>query len=245
MSRSDDIRRKLESAPIGMHRLGDGAYMLDSEIPSSLAESLLAFNGAELFFESFVLNTSKEIKQDPKGRWLAGHYGGADIWVDSKDRVFQWSEEDDFEICEGTRFDRFLAGCFDAETILYDSKGEFLDNLFDDAGQPTLETQIARAQARIKRDPKAVGPRWRLSQAYSDQGKQKQARGLLEDIVGDAPNFSWAWMDLADISYALGQHKLACEEAEWAADNERESKAKCLFLGSGREIRRNIRQRFL
>ncbi len=215
--RAEWIFEKLSEYGDGIHRLGEPALLLDSELPEAVECICRVFNGAELFHESIVLFPGAEVRHEEEG-FLVGECNGDDVFVRANGTVWRFDSDIEDVVPEGSRFDRWLAGAVDAESVLYDKEGEFLDDVFDEEGELSDAADAERARRQLKRDPKAVGPRWRLARALVSAGDSAAARGILEDVVSDDPLFAWAWFDLARISEGLGQPETASEEAQHAGE---------------------------
>ncbi len=229
VERAEWIVERLSEYGDGIHRLGGPALMLDAALPESVKTICHEFNGAELFHESLVLFPGGSIREED-GRFWVGEWGGDDIYVDSKGAVWRFDRDMEEQLPEGTRFDRWLAGAVDAETVLYDRDGEFLDDVFDDEGELSFEAEAERSRRQLKRDPKAVAPRWRLARAQIDGQDLVAARKSLEEVVASYEDFPWAWFDLARISEKLGDADVASEEAEQAALVRSDSDYASFFL---------------
>ncbi len=217
VERAEWIVERIEEFGDGIHRLGPPALMLDAELPEAVATICREFDGAELFHESLVLRSGSQIERAEGGRFLVAEWGGDDILVEPKGAVWRFDRDMEEFILEGSRYDRWLAGAIDAETVLYDNEGEFHEGIVGEEGELTPEATAERARRQLKRDPKAVGPRWRLARALVESGDSQGARSMLEEVVASHEDFPWAWFDLARISEKLGEYELACDEAEQAA----------------------------
>ncbi len=214
--RAEWISERLAEYGEGVHRLGEPALLLDSELPVAVASICREFNGAELFHEGLILFAVAAIhKQDTL--FVVAVAGGDEIMVDAKGVVWRLENDTEELVPEGTRFDRWLAGAIEAEAVLYDTDGEFRDGVFDEDGELSNEAEAERAKRQLKRDPKSIAPRWRLARALMGAGRPEKARDYLEDVVEAKPDFPWAWFDLSRISEELGQMGAASEEAEQAA----------------------------
>src|SRR5690606_37437306 len=147
-----------------------------------------------------------------------GEIGGDDLFVDAEGRV--WRLESDTGECleEGSRLDRWLLGVVEAEAMLYDRDGEFVEEAFDEEGE-LLDAVSERMLRRVlKRDRDAPAPAWRLAQTLLRQDKLAQAREQLERLVARRPGFGWAWFDLSRISERLGDLASAFDEMQAAAE---------------------------
>ncbi len=214
---AERIRAQLLGHPDGMHRLGEPATVLDSELPPSLAAVYREFDGGELFHESLRLLASREVC-GVGGRITVGEVDGDDLQVDEDGTLWRQEKDSGEELREGSRFDRWLLGYVEAERGCYDDDGEFLDELFDESGEPTPDSVIRRERAILKRDRRAPAPRWRLAQALARRGELESARAELEQVVALWPEFAWAWFDLARASEQLGELDSAVDEAVAAAE---------------------------
>jgi tetratricopeptide (TPR) repeat protein len=165
------------------------------------------------------------------GRYHVGEYGGDEIYVAQNGTVWRLEKDTGELLPEGTRYDRWLAGVIDAESVIYEKDGEFRDDVFDEEGELSDASAEERERRQLGRDPKAVAPRWRLARTLSNQGRLEKARDSLEIVVAAQPEFPWAWFDLARISEQLGNPESACDEAEMAADCKAEYEHAAFFLG--------------
>jgi tetratricopeptide (TPR) repeat protein len=211
------IARELARWPAGLHELGAPATWLPPEWPASLAEVYRAFDGARLFHEAIELVPAAEVALDD-GRWRIGSAWGDELAVDGDGRVWRHEADGDEPLLDGTSLPRWLSGAIDAEALLFDADGEFAEDVFDEEGDLAPGVEVARLRARIKRDPKAPGPRWTLARRLTRDGQHEEARDLLEAVVADAPDLPWAWLDLARISETLGELPGALDEAVAAAE---------------------------
>ncbi len=217
VERAEWIVERIEEFDDGIHRLGGPALMLDASLPEGVEVICREFNGAELFHESLIVLAGGAVERADDGRFLVAESGGDDIFVDGSGAVWRFDRDMEEALPEGTRFDRWLAGAIDAETVLYDNEGEFHDDVFDEEGELTAQAAAERSRRQLKRDPKAVAPRWRLARALVDAGDVVAARRTLEEVVSSYEDFPWAWFDLSRISEGLGEFELASDEAEQAA----------------------------
>lgn len=214
------IARELARWPAGVHDLGEPATWLPPEWPASLAEVYRELDGAQLFHEAIELLPAARVTREDD-RWRIGSAWGDELAVDAAGRVWRHEADADQPMIDGTSLARWLAGAIDAEAMLFDDDGEFADNAFDDDGDIAAPVEMARLRARIKRDPKAPGPRWTLARRLTRGGDHEAARDLLEAVVADAPDLPWAWLDLARISEQLGELDGALDEAVAAAEAAR------------------------
>jgi hypothetical protein len=218
LSDAATIRERLSRFPAGMHRLAEPARLLDAGLAPGMAEVYRELDGGELFHESLILVSSREIGRD-EGFFQVGQIEGDELWVaPDSGEVWRFEEDTGERIQEGSRLDRWLLGAIDAEGTLYGDDGEFRDGIFDEDGELTAEAAVRRERAALKRDRRAVGPRWRLARGLSRQGKLEEARDELEEVVALAPAFPWAMYDLARLSEQLGDLEAAQQDAEAAGD---------------------------
>lgn len=214
----DRILAELERWAEGLHEIGHAARDLPPTLPLSAVDVYLAFDGARLFQDAIELVPAAALERDDDGRWRIGTAWGDELALDADGRV--WRHEDDAGelVLDGTSLGRWLHGAIDAEALLYDADGEFAEDVFDDDGELTPPIEEAQLRARIKRDGKAPGPRWRLGRLLARRGDVEPARDVLEQVVADAPAMAWAWLDLARLSEQLGEHANAVDEAVAAAE---------------------------
>lgn len=235
VERAEWIVERLSEYGEGVHRLGGPALMLDAALPEAVEAICREFNGAELFHESVVLFPGGSIRKED-GRFVVGECGGDDISVDASGSVWRYDRDMEEALPEGTRFDRWLAGAVDAESVLYDKDGEFLEDIFDEEGELSAGAEVERSRRQLKRDPKAVAPRWRLARALMDGGDTAAARTSLEEVVSAHSDFPWAWYDLARISEEVGEAQIASEEAEQAANVRAGSEYSSFFLAQAARL---------
>jgi hypothetical protein len=216
-------------AASGMHWLGSGAFVLDASWPAALSDVYRRFDGASLFLDTIVLVAANQIRaerrSDPgvteaerrSAYYRVGELEGDDLYVDDDGRVWRVEEDTGEWLLEGSRLDRWLLGVFEAQGMLYDRDGEFLDDAFDEDGElvPAMNERMSRRL--LKRDRDAAAPRWRLARAMVQQDKLAEAREQLEAVVAGEPAFAWAWFDLGRISEKLGELGGAVDELEAAA----------------------------
>lgn len=228
--RAEWISARLAEYGDGVHRLGEPAVVLDSALPASVDTICREFDGAELFHESLVLYSGSRLQID-EGRFHVGEYAGDDVYVAKDGSVWRLEKDTGELLPEGTRFDRWLAGVIDAESVVYEKDGEFRDDVFDEDGELSDSSAAERERRQLGRDPKAVAPRWRLARTLSNQGRLEKARDCLEEVVAAQRDFPWAWFDLARISEELGHPECACDEAEMAAEAKADYEHAAFFLG--------------
>jgi len=221
--RSDDLDALdrvfdlLDEAPPGLHDLVPPAPDLPPGLPAPLIDLYARCDGARLFVDSVELVPSDDVVFD-NGRWRFGTIEGDSIAIDHKGKIWRSDESIEDDVCEGTRLDRWLAGEIAALDLLYDSDGEFADDVFDEDGDILPIVREKQLRAQLKRDAAAPGPRWRLAHVLTEQGAVEDARNELEQVVADDPVFAWAWLDLARVSERLGDSGNAIDEARMAAE---------------------------
>ena len=188
-------------------------------------------DGAELFHGDLVLRPRAAWHRDGQSLEV-GEIGEDGLWVDLCDGAVWRLEAGTGEwIEEGSSLERWLWGWVEGQALLYDKEGEFRERAIDGDGELTREVAIARERALLKRDPKAVGPRWRLARELARAGDSTAARDQLEEVVEARPRFAWAWYDLARISEKLGELPGAREEALAAAEANPAYEHAAFFLG--------------
>jgi Tfp pilus assembly protein PilF len=212
----DRVLALLEEAPAGLHDVAEPAPRLPSGLPETLIDFYARCDGARLFIDSVELLPSAEVVARGE-HWMFGSLEGEDLLIDARGSIWRSDESLDDLVCEGTRLDRWLAGIVDAIAVLYDDEGEFADGIFDEDGELLPAIGERQLRAALKRDPGAPGPRWRLGHALLSQNSVPEARAELEEVVASAPEFAWAWLDLAKISERVGELTGAVDEARAAA----------------------------
>lgn len=237
VARAEWISARLREYGGGVHRLGEPAVLLDSALPPGVGAVYREFDGAELFHESVTLYPAVKIREQDE-RFKLGEYNGDDIFVDAVGAIWRLEDVTGELVPEGSRLDRWLAGVVDSESVMIKRDGEFQDDVFDEAGELLPDAAIECERLRLKRDPKAIGPRWRLARIYFGQDKFDKAREQLETVVQEMPSFPWAWFDLARVSESLGTLDNACDEAEAAADAQPGHEHSGFFLGHAARLAR-------
>ena len=159
----------LEGYELGVNQLGEPAFLLDSEIPASLAELYQLFDGARLFHEELVLFPSSALTRQGK-RFMVGEAQGDDVLVEPSGHVIRVEKDTGDEIVEGTAIDRWLSGFVDAAALVYEHDGEFREGVFTESGEIDDDVELRRQRCFVKRDPKAPGPRWRLARQLAAAG---------------------------------------------------------------------------
>jgi tetratricopeptide (TPR) repeat protein len=216
------LRDRLSRYPDGLHRLGEPAYILDTALPGPLSAVYQELDGGELFHGSLALVPSAEIERTDDGLRI-GEVDGDDLYVDPNSGAVRRLEKDSGELVpEGSRFDRWLLGWVDAQEVLVDDEGEYRDDLFDEGGELEDEPACRFERKILKRDRSATGPRWRLARALARRGEVDDARRELEEVVASAPDFAWAWYDLARLGERAGDLAGAGDEMREAAATSRE-----------------------
>jgi len=215
---ADGLRRALQKFADGVHAPGEPSAALDADLPAGLLAVYQEMDGAELYHGDLVLHPRLEWRRDG-GRVEVGALGEDPLAVDLATGALWRLEGDSGEwIEEGSSLDRWLWGWVEGQGLLYDRDGEFRDKVVGDDGELRREVAIARDRAILKRDPKAIAPRWRLARELARAGDSEAARDELEVVVAARSRFGWAWYDLARISEKLGELTGAREEAIAAAD---------------------------
>jgi tetratricopeptide (TPR) repeat protein len=221
---AERILERLGAYELGVHDLGDPGVGADPTLPLTLLSVYHRFDGGRLFHEAIQLLPYREVEasveRSPGGgaRWRVGEAGGDAISVDERGRVWREDGETGEVVLDGTAFDRWLLGAIEAEAMLFERDGEFRDDIFDDDGDLLPAIALAQLRAPVKRDPRAPGPRWRLARHLTETDDLPAARRELEEVVAAAPDFPWAWLDLARLSERLGELAGAVDEAVAAAD---------------------------
>jgi len=215
---ADGLRRALQKFADGVHAPGEPSAALDADLPAGLLAVYQEMDGAELYHGDLVLRPRVEW-QRADGRVEIGALGDDPLAVDLATGALWRLEGDSGEwVEEGSSLDRWLWGWVEGQGLLYDRDGEFRDKVIGDDGELRRDVAIARERALLKRDPKAIAPRWRLARELARAGDSEAARDELEEVVAARPRFGWAWYDLARISEKLGELAGAREEAAAAAD---------------------------
>ncbi|CAN5915410.1 hypothetical protein BH11MYX3_BH11MYX3_35480 [soil metagenome] len=214
----DRIIGVLEAAPPGLHDLDPPGPNLPKGLPEPLIELYARCDGGRIFLDTVEILPAREVSMPNPARWRFATFEGDPISIDHRGKVWRTEEQLDDDICDGTRIDRWLAGAVDASAMLYDGDGEFADDIFDEDGELLPAVEERQLRARLKRDPAAPGPRWRLGLALLAQGATEDARNELEQAVADDPAFAWAWLDLGRISEKLGELGAALDEIRMAAE---------------------------
>ena len=204
----------------GVHHLNPPAIALDTALPAALAALYRAFDGAEMCHEAIVLWSSSEIQRLPAGTvgpdvgecYRIGVIAGDDLAVDAHDRVYRLEADTGEWLPEGSHLARWLHGAVEAEILLYDRDGEFVDAAFEDSGEVTAAMNERMCRRILDRDRAAPAPRWRLARSLALAGRVGEAREHLERVVAQSRGFAWAWFDLARISEGLGDAETALEE---------------------------------
>jgi tetratricopeptide (TPR) repeat protein len=222
-NRSDDggldrVLALLDEAVPGLHDVEPAAAELPKGLPEPLIELYARCNGLRMFLDTVEVVPPREVTMPTPGKWQFATVEGDAIAMDHRGRIWRSDESLDDDVCDGTRIDRWLAGLHDAFGLLYDSDGEFADDVFDDEGEILPAMREKQLRAHLKRDAASPGIRWRLAHALSEQGATEDARNMLEQVVADDPAFTWAWLDLGRISEQLGDVGNALDEVRMAAE---------------------------
>lgn len=233
---ADELRRALQKFADGVHELGEPSAALDADLPPGVIAVYREMDGAELFHGDLVLHP-RSLWRREGGRLEVGLVGEDTLEVDLADGSVWRLEADTGEaIEEGSTLERWLRGWIDGQSLLYDKEGEFIDRAIGPDGELARPIAIARERALVKRDPKAVGPRWRLARELARAGEVAAARDQLEEVVAARPRFAWAWYDLARISETLGELAGARDEALAAADADPGYEHAAFFLATAARL---------
>lgn len=233
---ADELRRALQKFADGVHVPGEPSAALDADLPAGVIAVYREMDGAELFHGDLVLHPRAAWRRED-GRLEVGTLGEDGLWVDLADGSVWRLEADTGEaIEEGSSLERWLRGWIDGQSLLYDKEGEFVDRAIGPDGELARPVAIARERALLKRDPKAVGPRWRLARELVRAGELEAARDQLEEVVEARPRFAWAWYDLARISEKLGELAGARDEALAAADADPSYEHAAFFLATAARL---------
>lgn len=210
----------LHRQPAGVHHVRGPAVALDTALPAALLALYRALDGAELCHETIVLWPSSQVDAlpaDTPGLGASTCFGigaidGDDLAVNERGQVYRLEAATGEWLPEGSHITRWLHGAVEAEILLYDRDGEFVDEAFEDSGEPTAATVERMCRKILARDKGASAPRWRLARSLAMSGRVEEARAHLEQVVAQSPDFPWAWFDLARISEGLGEGESALEE---------------------------------
>ena len=231
-----EIRRALEKFADGVHVVGEPSAALDADLPAGVLAVYREMDGGELFHGDLVLHPRSAWRREG-GRLEVGVLGEDALWVDLTDGSVWRLEADTGEsIEEGSSLERWLRGWIDGQALLYDRDGEFVERAIGPDGELSRPVAIARERALLKRDPKAVGARWRLARELARAGEGEAARDELEEVVAARPRFGWAWYDLARISEKLGELDGAREEALAAAEADPDYEHAPFFLATAARL---------
>jgi hypothetical protein len=207
----------IDEATPGLHDVAPPAAKLPTGLPEPLIELYARCDGARLYVDTLELVPSHDVQFD-NGRWQFAMYESEPVMIDHRGRIWRRDESIEDDVCEATRLDRWLFGELDALAMIFDSDGEFNDDVFDEDGDVLPVIREKQLRARLKRDGAAPAPRWRLALALLEQGAAEDARNELEQVVADDPVFAWAWLDLARVSEQIGEVGGALDEARMAAE---------------------------
>ena len=207
----------IDAATPGLHDLAPPAVELPGGLPEPLVELYARCDGGRLFVDTLELVASHDVTFD-NGRWHFANSEAEAVTIDGRGRIWRREESIEDEVCEGTSIERWLGGELDALALVFDSDGEFADDVFDEDGDVLPSIREQQLRAKLRRDVKAPAPRWRLALALLEQGAAEDARSELEQVVSDDPVFAWAWLDLARVSEKIGEVGGAMDEARMAAE---------------------------
>ncbi|MEZ4404826.1 MAG: tetratricopeptide repeat protein [Kofleriaceae bacterium] len=232
----DRVIAALDKWPDGMHDLGEPRVDVPLDWPPPVVDVYLALDGGRLFGDSLSLVASADAPAWDGDRLALVDWLAESISVDRAGKVWRADPETGEEVCDGTSFDRWLHGAIDATALLFDTDGEFREEVFTDEGELTPAVALAMAKAQVRRDPRAPGPRWRLARLLTERGDLDTARAELEEVVAHAPHQAWAWLDLARLSERLGSPAGAVDEAEAAADADPAHEQRAHFLAEAARL---------
>jgi len=233
---ADELRRALHRFADGVHVVGEPSAALDADLPPGVIAVYREMDGAELFHGDLVLHPRAAWRRGD-GRLEVGLLGEDTLEVDLEGGSVWRLEADTGEaIEEGSSLERWLRGWIDGQSLLYDKEGEFIDRAIGPDGELARTIAIARERALLKRDPKAVGPRWRLARELARAGEVAAARDQLEEVVAARPRFAWAWYDLARISEQLGELAGARDEALAAAEADPAYEHAAFFIATAARL---------
>jgi tetratricopeptide (TPR) repeat protein len=233
---ADGLRRALDRYADGVHEVGAPSAALDADMPAGLVAVYRAMDGVDLFQGDLVLRRRAEWRRDGQ-RVEVGALGEDGLWIDLASGSVWRLEADTAEwLEEGSTLERWLWGWLEAQSLLYDREGEFVDGVLGPDGDLLRETAIERERRILRRDPKAVGPRWRLARELIRAGETGEARDQLEEVVAARPGFGWAWFDLARLSEKLGEIDNAREEALAAAEADPAYEHAAFFLAAAARL---------
>jgi tetratricopeptide (TPR) repeat protein len=240
-SRIDQVYEQLLQAPAGLHHWQAPSGAPPASAPTSLHELYVLIGAAELFHETLLIAPACDVSiadvsaVTQAGRqaqlWQFASIDGDTLAVASDGAVYQWDDTVDEFISIGSSLDNWLWGTIDAMQLRYDAEGEYLDDVFDDDGELCQDMVITQLKAQLKRDRKSVGLRWRLGTALVAKGDVKRGREELEACVDAAPDFYWAWLELARVSERLGEFAGAYDEASAAAQTAERLNAGPAMIG--------------
>jgi len=214
----DRVLALLDDAPAGLHDVEPPGEELPTGLPAPLIELYARCDGLRMYLDTVEIVPAREVESVVPGKWRFATVEGDPVAMDVRGRIWRTDESLDDDICEGTRLDRWLAALHDSLGLLYDSEGEFADDVFDEEGEILLKVRERQLRAHLRRDAGAAGVRWRLGLTLLEQGLDTDARNQLEQAVADDPAFAWAWLDLARISEKLGELGNAIDEVRMAAE---------------------------
>jgi tetratricopeptide (TPR) repeat protein len=215
----DRFREAVAGYAEGVHRLGAPApaELLAKVADAELRDFFASWNGAELFIDAYTIFAAGGAgagDASEKVTWFGETSLGDRLGL--ADGCVVRLEEDTGELLvEGTSFARWLDATVVADGVLYDSEGEWLDDVFDDEGELAPAASIKREKKALKIDPGAPAPAWRLAKAQERSGDSNAARKTLETLVAEVRDFAWAWFDLGRLRHGAGETDAA--EAAFAA----------------------------
>ena len=213
----DRFREAVAGYAEGVHRLGAPApaAAIAKVADAELRDFLASWNGAELFIDAYTIYPAGDEAATDEGVTWFGETSLGDRLGLAGGCVVRLEEDTGELLVEGTSFARWLDATVVADGVLYDSEGEWLDDVFDDEGELAPAASMKRERKALKIDPGAPAPAWRLAKAQERSGDASAARKTLESLVAEVRDFAWAWFDLGRLRHGDGEIDTA--EAAFAA----------------------------